>query len=159
MVSLLFAFGLTLATPVFADTYQDALQEGEQLYKAEKYDEAIQAFAEAAEAQDSETSKVACAYLGICYYGKGDRDKAIVWCERALEKDAQYLWALENLSVVYFSSRSKYPKGMAIAERAEALYSKEPSVYYNMACYFALSAKRTFLSAMSTRPSTSASRT
>jgi tetratricopeptide (TPR) repeat protein len=138
---LLIAFGLILAPSLFADSYQDALNEGEQLVDANRYDEAIQALAQAAKAQDPAIVKDACAYLGLCYDRKGDRDQAIVWYERALEKDAQYLGVLELLSSEYFAKKSDYPKGMKVAERAEALHSQEPSVYYNMACYHALAGK------------------
>jgi tetratricopeptide (TPR) repeat protein len=139
LVSLLLAVpGLLLAAPVFADTCHDALQQGEELFKAEKYDEAILAFSRAAQAGDPEAAKVALAWLGDCYSNKEDVEQAIAWYERALEKDAKYLWVLQRLANLHFIKPSYYARGFSLAERAEALFSADPGVYYNMACYYAL---------------------
>ena len=132
---------LLLGVPAFAEGGQDALQLGAKLFEAGKLDEALVDFAQAAEAPDASTAKVAAAYAGLCYLRKADYDQSIDWFERALEKDPKYLAALENLTGACFARRSTYEKGMQIAQRAEALYSREPAVYYNMACYYAL-AKR-----------------
>jgi tetratricopeptide (TPR) repeat protein len=136
-VILLAACGLSLSVPVFADTYADALHEGERLFKAEKYDDAQKAFALAVEAPDPQIAKFACAYMGLSSYRKGDSDQAVAWYERALEKDAGYMWVLENLTVLCFDRQNTYLKGLKLGERAEALFSREPWVYYSMARYYA----------------------
>jgi tetratricopeptide (TPR) repeat protein len=130
--------GLLLPAPVRADSYQDAIQEGNRLYEARKYDKAMAALYKAASAPDASTAATACAYLGLCAYQLGDRDQTITWFQRALEKQPRYLWVLESLSTVYFAARDDYARAMPLAERAEALDSVNPDLYYSMACYHAV---------------------
>jgi CHAT domain-containing protein/Tfp pilus assembly protein PilF len=112
---------------------ESMIHRGMRLIDAGKYAEAIEVMTPAAEAQDFETSRMARSLLGYCGYRAGKPEQAILWWERALEKDPKFLWVLERLQAVYFQDRNDYGRGKSIALRAQALCSGKPGVYYNLA--------------------------
>jgi tetratricopeptide (TPR) repeat protein len=120
----------------YADQFEDALNQGVAYYQAGMYETAIRSFKEAAKSPDKEITILACVDTGFCFNVLGDQNQAIAWFERALAFDQNYLSALEGLSLSCFGDKKNYEKGYRYAARAEALFSSEGGVYYNMACYF-----------------------
>jgi tetratricopeptide (TPR) repeat protein len=133
--AVLFAFVLFQLPPLYADSFTDAEQQGENAFQAGNYEAAKAFFLEASKSPDKENAKIARGNLGMCFHTSGDYDQAIIWYERALEFGKDYLFALEGLALTCFADKKNYEKGHQYALRAEGLFSAQPEVYYNLACY------------------------
>jgi tetratricopeptide (TPR) repeat protein/CHAT domain-containing protein len=119
-----------------ADAFSDAAKQGESSFQTGNYEAAKQSFLEAAKSPDAEAASIACVNVGICLARLGDLDQAIAWFERAASLDGKDRVAFEALAGTCFGDKKNYEKGFRYASEAEKLYSSDPSVYYNLACYF-----------------------
>lgn len=123
------------AAALAADAFSDAASRGESSFKTGDYEAAEKAFMEAAKNPDAKAASLACVNVGYCLARLGDAEGAIAWYERAAALDGKDRFAFEALAGSCFADKKNYDKGRRYALAAQGLYSFEPAVYYNLACY------------------------